>query len=102
MKGILSMLTPDYSMKLPNGKLLTRQAIVSLLEGGKSRTKTNGYTAIIDKLTVQGNEVTALVHAKIDQTFTDQTNKTHRAINSVVERNLWIRTKSGWMMKPAV
>lgn len=92
-----SYYSSDYSVKLPNGQILTRQEVVDLLIVNEDLTsQIIDSTIEIEKLKVKGNEV--IVDMKQSQTYkqTLKDGTTGNLVRKYQLRETWIKTPDGW------
>jgi len=97
--AIMEFNTPDYSVRLLNGKTLSRKQLAQ----GMSRYFTSGqlvrqisFSYKILETTVNGNDVNVLVEQRDKRMQMRRDGKPHKVEANVIHRDTWIKTAEGW------
>lgn len=101
--GYLAFFTDDFSMTSPNGKVHDRAEMAEYLKVNAETTKkVRNYTVeLLASRKLDDGDVEVLVLQKYDrdQAPREAPEEPHRIQTSVVQRETWRKTKSGWRIR---
>ena len=101
MKSIQDVTTPDYTLSMPSGQVVTRQAVeaqagtyVSFVQKVTTATET------LSKVAVKGDTATVNAQEVVSGVVVDpQTQKTHTMGLSNLYKDTWVKTGNNWLRK---
>ena len=99
LKALMAPLTPDVSVKLPDGKTWGKTELEKEYKQEFTETKeVKEWNTVITKLVVKGNTATATVKSKVVLVVT--INGRNATIQNDQEGvDTWVKTPSGWKLK---
>jgi ketosteroid isomerase-like protein len=99
-KAFISTLAPDYSIKLLNGDVFSRQQVEGFVESDMARTKSvEKSLSSIDSLSAAKNEAVVIVTHEASRVLDDADGQPHKWENKVVHKETWIKTAEGWRIQ---
>jgi ketosteroid isomerase-like protein len=96
VRAIMTLLTPDFTWKLPDGTVYTYRQTEQVLREYFADIKTvHSMTIRIHRLTVEREKAVALVTEKVVATNADS----RRSESREQYREIWARTAQGWKIR---
>ena len=102
VKGILALTTPDFEVKLANGRILTREAAreqLGQLITRMGRLKNLSINVHINSLKLYRSEAIVHVMQQISGTLATRDGGDHRVAASAMAIDTWARVSGAWRMK---
>ncbi|HXG23583.1 MAG TPA: nuclear transport factor 2 family protein [Chthonomonadales bacterium] len=97
VKTVMSLATPDFSMKMPNGQVQKAEAIEASMKQMFSATKSiDKLETKIDSLKIQGNKAVAVSTTAFACTMQDAQGQMHKYTENSTSRDYLVKTKKGW------
>lgn len=97
---IKKMSTSNFVYKYKNGTQLGLKESLDMLKMNLLMMKSIDSASFkIAKLTVSGNNATAITDIKVAATMAGNGGKTQKVLNTSQTRDFWINTPKGWLIK---
>jgi hypothetical protein len=96
--GLSEPLAADYSLKQPDGRVLTRDAIAAMMTQQMKMMSHPKWVRTIESLTLKGPLAVATVRGVVDAGTTMQ-GKTHQFHMNALTKDTWSKQGRKWMLK---
>ena len=96
-EGVLALMAPDYAMKLPDGRVVTRKDMRVAWQRSSPRGRVKPILRI-KKVVVRGAQAVAIVEAWA-QVGVGATGSGHRLARVTSQRDTWVKTGGGWKLR---
>jgi ketosteroid isomerase-like protein len=102
VKGIIALTTPDFKVKLANGRVLTREAAreqLGQLVTRMGRLKNLSIDVHVNSLKLHGDEAIVDVTQKVSGALATRDGGAHRVAATATAIDTWARVSGAWRMK---
>ncbi len=98
-KAYDSILAPDYFLKVPGGRVMTREMVEADFVSQMNAARGVTWRRRIEKLAVSGDEAVATVRGHFRATIATPRGQPHKQELDALTRDTWAKTNGTWKLK---